>query len=176
MWATSEADGATIAPMKQRSLSHVLACFALIASTVSADPAKADTAMKRFTIPNVDANAGSAAVRCRSVDGKIESTLYRVDALGKPGVPALAAPERSALQTILAATHYRDLRFAYVGPTHRFVLFRSTGIVCRRELMAYEVLNGRCDEFWSPSDEADKIVRAPSCSGPNRPWQLDIPN
>jgi hypothetical protein len=146
---------------------------AFATAVLSASPVSAD-GMKRFTIANVDPNETAPAVKCRSIDGKIESTLYRVDDLGKPGVPGLTPAERSAVAEIRKDTNFTDLRFTYVGPDHRFILFRSTGIICRRELMAYEVLNGRCDEYWSPSDEADKVVRAPACNGAPRPWQSDL--
>jgi hypothetical protein len=144
---------------------------ASLALAFASTPAFADAPMKRFTIPDTDPNAGKAAVTCRSVDGKIATTLYRLDAAGKDGVPNLSPEERQAASIVQKGTHARDLRFAYVGPQKRFILFRATGIVCRRELMAYEVLNGRCDEYWSPSDDADRIVVAPACNGPERSWQ-----
>jgi hypothetical protein len=142
-----------------------------LAFVFGAAPAAADAPMKRFTIPDSDPSASKAAVTCRSVDGRIATTLYRLDAVGKDGVPNLSKEEREAATVVRNSTHFRDLRFAYVGPQKRFILFRSTGIVCRRELMAYEVLNGRCDEYWSPSDEADRIVLAAACNGAERPWQ-----
>jgi hypothetical protein len=142
-----------------------------LALLFAAAPAFASSEMKRFTIPDTDPSATKAAVTCRSVDGKVATTLYRLDAAGRNGVPSLSKEERDAAAIVQNGTHFRDLRFAYVGPQKRFILFHSTGIVCRRELMAYEVLNGRCDEYWSPSDEADRIVVAPACNGAERPWQ-----
>lgn len=102
------------------------------------------------------------------VNGKIGPASYDVRDLGKGGTPAVKTADVRMLHRIMVYVHPKTLRFAYIAG--EFIVFDATNGPCSG--MNYFVLNGDCNEFYSPTDDFDGTRPGTGCWNPPRPWIL----
>ena len=109
---------------------------------------------------------GKAIFRNRDYD--VGPATYLVREIGAAGVPR---PSRRELRTIAAIRGYVKspvLRFAYIGG--RFIVYDAVAGPCVASAPGYWVLNGGCNEFYSPTDNFKSTHGVDECWGPPRPW------
>jgi hypothetical protein len=95
---------------------------------------------------------------------------YRVEDLGRPGVPHLNADERGTITLIRRYVHRKTLRFAFVGGS--MIVFDARFGPCWGVAPGYFVLNGFCNEYYEPGENPASTHGIPGpCSGPRRPWK-----
>jgi hypothetical protein len=102
------------------------------------------------------------------VDGASGPPSFRVRDAGTTGVPKLTAAQRDMLRRIRVYVHPSTLRFAFVGG--EFIVFDASRGPCEPNAPGYSVLNGGCNEMYSPTDNFDATRAVPGCWNAPRPW------
>ena len=93
------------------------------------------------------------------VDGASGPPSYRVRDAGQAGVPKLTAAQLGMLRRIRVYVHPSTLRFAFVGG--KFIVFDASRGPCEPNAPGYSVLNGGCNEMYSPTDNFDGTRAVP---------------
>lgn len=96
---------------------------------------------------------------------------YRVRDLGGPGVPQLSRKDVAMLHRITRYFAPPTLRFAFIG--HELIVFNASVGPCYPG--NYMVLNGSCNEAYSPTDNLDHTGATPGCPAAPRPWMPNDP-
>ena len=107
------------------------------------------------------------------VDGVTGPPSFLVRDLGKRGVPQVTTDAlRMARKIAMYVRAKKTLRFAYVGG--EFIVFNAVDGACEPNAPGYSVLNGKCNEMYSPTDNFDHTRAVPDCNGNlPRPWMAD---
>jgi hypothetical protein len=64
--------------------------------------------------------------------------------------------------------HPSTLRFAFIGG--EFIVFDAAQGPCAPYAPGYSVLNGACNEMYSPTDNFKSTAGVPGCAMAPRPW------
>ena len=102
------------------------------------------------------------------VDSLAGPPSYLVRDIGKPGVPELTNEQLVMIRKIRVYVHPSTLRFATVGGT--FIVFDASLGPCEPGAPGYSVLNGSCNEMYSPTDNFAGTGAVPGCWNAPRPW------
>ncbi len=160
-----------------RSISRLLTTAVRISSLalISCNGCNAATRHVQFiSKPSLQGNRYIGEVRVGSgtacyVNGSIGPPSYAARGISSPGAPKLMPSELAMLHKILKFVHPNTLRYAFVGG--EFIVYDARGGPCASE--NYFVLNGDCNEFYSPTDDFSGTRAGTGCWNPPRPW---IPN
>jgi len=132
-----------------------------------------DVARERFTFQAVpeEKNVGKG-VACYVQDkGRYGVANYSVRDVGRQGVPTLNSGDAETIRRIERYFSADTLRFADTGT--EFVVFNARQGPCGED---YRVLNGACNEGFSPTDHLSGTVSFPGgCRNAPRPWITDDP-
>lgn len=102
------------------------------------------------------------------VDGTSGPPSYGVRDIGKARVPKLTPEQLAMVRKIQVYVHPSTLRFANVGG--EFIVFDASRGPCEPDAPGYSVLNGACNEMYSPTDNFDHTRAVPGCWNAPRPW------
>jgi hypothetical protein len=103
-----------------------------------------------------------------SVDGRKGPTSYLVRDLGRAGTPTLVPTQREMLRRIRIYVHPSTLRIAFIGS--EFIVFDAAEGPCYPQAPGYSVLNGDCNEMYSPTDNFEHTGAGTGCWSAPRPW------
>lgn len=134
------------------------ACIAGIARPATAQTAPYESA-------GIEQRSGKG-IACL-VNGRLSPPSYSARDALRSGTPALAAAERDMLQKIMRYVHPSTLRIAFLGTARRMIVFDAVHGPCYGSAPGYFVLNGGCNEFYSPFDGDGSV---PECVAAPRPW------
>jgi len=114
------------------------------------------------------------SVRCQ-VDGADGPRSYLVADIGHIGVPKLSAAARAVIETIRPYGHRDTLRFLFFGK--ELVVFDAVYGPCFASSPGYWVLNGACNEYYSPTDNLSGTGAVSGGCDQNvpRPWKSGDP-
>lgn len=149
----------------------VLVCAALLVGLGSCVRSKAAPSTNFVKPPVTEGNRLIGEVRVGAgiacyVNGSIGPPSYNARDLGKAHVPVLSSPELKMLRRIMIYVHPTTLRFAHVAG--EFIVFDALDGPCSGS--NYFVLNGDCNEFYSPTDDFSGTRAGTGCWNPPRPW------
>ena len=106
------------------------------------------------------------------VNGQYGFPSYSVGDVGRTAVPKLSPEDAAMLRKIIKYVKSKDVRFAQL-PTE-FIVFIASGGPCGED---YRVLNGACNEIYSPIDSGSSTTAsAGSCRNTPRPWMSSDPH
>jgi hypothetical protein len=99
---------------------------------------------------------------------------YPSNLVGEPGFPRLSGQNIAVLRRIMKYIHSGKLRFVFLSNSrdkHRFIVFNaSRSRLCDPTVPPFIVLNGACNEYYSPSNVMFATSAAMGCVNPPRPW------
>ena len=107
------------------------------------------------------------SIRC-VVDRVIGPPSYRFRDIGKPDVIRLSKAQLALVRGIAHYVTSDTLRFAFIGK--EFIVYDAVYGPCAGGAPGYWVLNGGCNEYFSPTDDFNTTHGVDSCWGPRRPW------
>ena len=111
-------------------------------------------------------------VRCRVYGGGLsESLMYRVNDLGKTGVPQLSPKQVAELRKIRQYVKGPALWFTQKPEFIVFIAGRDSPICGDGDSKL--ILNGGCNEVFSPTSETDVFPEVDCDETPARPWVPD---
>lgn len=139
------------------------ASLAACAGAKSDSSAQSGTSGERTVVTRHD-GPGTSCV----VDGASGPPSYLVRDIGKANVPKLTTAQLDMLRRIRVYVHPSTLRFAFVGG--EFIVFDASQGPCKPNAPGYSVLNGGCNEMYSPTDNFDSTRAVPGCWNAPRPW------
>jgi hypothetical protein len=102
------------------------------------------------------------------LDGKISPASYNVQDLGASGVPAVSSKDRNMLAKIMKFVRTPTLRFTYLRG--EFLVFDAVAGPCAAGAPGYFVLNGACNEYYTPPLDINSTHSSSDCFNPPRPW------
>jgi len=102
------------------------------------------------------------------VDGVKGPQTYLYTDVGKSGVMQLSTERLVLLRRIAHYVTSPSLRFGNVGK--EFIVFDASYGPCAGGAPGYWVLNGGCNEYFSPTDDFKSTHGVDNCWGPPRPW------
>lgn len=111
-----------------------------------------------------------------NVHGQYGSPSYAVHDIGIQTVPKPSESEQVILRRIERYFNPPTLRFAYLGRElirREFIVFNATLGPCAPT--NYMVLNGACNEAYSPTDDLMHTGATPGCPSVQRPWRSGDP-
>jgi hypothetical protein len=115
---------------------------------------------------NVRTLAFNAGIACQA-DGVLGPWTFSATDVGKSGVPRLTQSEATVLARIRRYVSSPTLRFTWVGS--EFVVYDAISGVCNGG--QYAVMNGDCNEIFSPTDtQFDHTFAGTGCRGTPPPW------
>lgn len=115
--------------------------------------------------------ATTCAVLNPGQDVRMTPPSYRVDDLGRAGVPRPNRKDLEMVRKIRRYVHSSTLRFAYLAKNEKwFIVYDAVWGPCTGNAPGYFVLNGGCNEFYMPSGQSDITIGVPECFSPPRPW------
>jgi hypothetical protein len=102
------------------------------------------------------------------LDGKQSAVSFSAHDIGATGVPPLSMEERSLIEKISKYVPEKTLRFAYLGS--ELLIFDAVAGPCAAQAPGYFVLNGACNEYYTPPLDIQNTHSEPDCLYPPRPW------
>jgi hypothetical protein len=150
-------------------LRYLSTSLALTGTLIACSP-HADTSARQTEAPrnrSVTERHNGLAMFC-VVDGVSSPPSYLVRDIGKPDVPKLTAAQLAMVRKIRVYVHPTTLRFANVAG--EFIVFDASRGPCETSAPGYSVLNGACNEMYSPTDNFDGTRAVPGCWNAPRPW------
>ena len=121
------------------------------------------SAADQSAVPERRSGYGTACL----VNGRTGRPSYLVRELGRQGTPALSAAEAEMLRKIMRYVHPSTLRVAFIGTARTMIVFDAIYGPCYAGAPGYFVLNGACNDFYSPVEGGGVV---PQCWLAPRPW------